>query len=152
LPGSLTSAAYLRDKSERGVDLDRAPVVIDPLRTGQLLIGSSREDNGTSEHTDFATVRRILSAGVACWPALAQRRVIRVFAGVRTASADGMPIVGPKPDAPNLIFATGFEGDGICLAPVIGREVARLVTGKPVMRELAALSPDRFEQKMVAMR
>jgi glycine/D-amino acid oxidase-like deaminating enzyme len=144
LPGPLTSAAYLRDKSRRGGEADRAPVVIDPLSTGQLLIGSSREDDGTASQTDFETLRRILASGVACLPALARRRVIRVFAGVRAASADGYPIVGPVPGLPNVIAATGFEGDGICLAPLIGREVAKLIAGEPAHEDLAALAPGRF--------
>lgn len=146
LPGPLTSAAYLLDKSERTVALDTAPVVIDPLHTGQLLIGSSREDNGTTTQTDFATIRRILASGVACLPALARRRVIRVFAGVRTASADGFPIAGLLPGMPNVIVATGFEGDGICLSPIIGEQIARLIAGGAVRSTFAALSPDRFAQ------
>lgn len=152
LPGPLTSAAYLRDKSDRTANPGRAPVVIDPLRTGQLLIGSSREDHGTDRHTDFATVRRILESGVACLPALAGRRVIRVFAGVRTATADGLPIVGPLPGLPNVILATGFEGDGICLSPLIGREVAHLMTGGEVHPDLAGLAPGRFDEERAVAR
>jgi glycine/D-amino acid oxidase-like deaminating enzyme len=143
--GALTSAAYLLDKTtnEKMNNLP-APVVIDPLATGQLLIGSSRENDGDARQTDFHTVRRILNSAVACLPALAQRRIIRVFAGVRAACGDGRPIVGALGEAPNVIVATGFEGDGICLAPLIGREIARHLTGEPVLSRLGTLSPDRF--------
>lgn len=152
LPGPLTSAAYLLEKSARNFPNTLVPVVIDPLSTGQLLIGSSREDGGCEEQTDFHTVRRILSSGVASLPALARRRIIRVFAGVRTATVDGLPIVGEFPETPNVLLATGFEGDGICLAPLIGREVAAMVAGEHTMAEVNALSPMRFTRQNVASR
>ena len=152
LPGPLTSAAYLLDKTARALPETLAPVVIDPLATGQLLIGSSREGGGTEDQTDFHMARRILISGVASLPALARRRVIRVFAGVRTATGDGFPIVGELPDMPNVFLATGFEGDGIGLAPLIGREVAGMLTGEGAMAEVNALSPMRFTRQKVASR
>jgi glycine/D-amino acid oxidase-like deaminating enzyme len=153
LSGSLTSAAYLLDKTtaQRDTGLP-APVVIDPLRTGQLLIGSSREEDGTDRRTDFHTVRRILQSATDCLPALARRRIIRVFAGVRASSGDGRPVFGPLADAPNICVATAFEGDGICLAPLIGREVANVLTDRPVLPALQALSPERFAASGASLR
>ncbi len=78
-------------------------------------------------------------------PALARLRVIRVFSGVRTATRDGLPIVGRVPGFDNLAVATGFEGDGICLGPLVGREICRLVAGQPVELDLAPFAPGRFE-------
>ncbi len=151
LPGPLTSAAYLLDKSAHKCAPVQAPVVIDPLGTGQLSIGSSREDHGTSAHTDFHTVRRILASGVACLPALSMARIVRVFAGVRTACSDGFPVVGPLPGTPRVIAATGFEDDGICLAPLIGQQVAKLLVGEGVLAGIGALSPARFARTLVAV-
>jgi glycine/D-amino acid oxidase-like deaminating enzyme len=150
IPGPLTSAAYLLDKSSGSHNESLAPVVIDPLATGQLLIGSSREVDGDERQTDFHTVRRILAAAVASLPALARRRITRVFAGVRTASPDGFPIVGEMPGMPEVVVATGFEGDGICLAPLIGREVAELISGGRLSRNLDTLSPSRFHSRIRA--
>ncbi len=148
LPGALTAAAYLVAKTASGASLPRPPVVIDPLATGQYLIGSSREDHSDISRVDFATLRLLLSRASAAWPALRDRRVIRAFAGVRAAVPDGLPIVGPLPDAPRVIMATGFEGDGICLSALIGREVALMARGEAPQAEwatdLAALSPARF--------
>jgi glycine/D-amino acid oxidase-like deaminating enzyme len=149
LPGSLTAAAYLLAKTETSRAVPLPPVVIDPLATGQFIIGSSREDHGDPSRVDFATMRRLMARAVAAWPALAERRVIRAFAGIRAAVADGLPIVGPMPGAPRILMATGFEGDGICLSALIGAEVARMARGlapsDAVAADLAALSPLRFE-------
>ena len=144
LPGSLTSAAYLLDKSAPARADMNPPVVIDPLATGQLLIGSSREDGGNEAQVDMPTVRRILGSAVDTWPALAQRRIIRVFAGVRTASEDGFPIIGSLPETPNVIMATAFEGDGICLAPLVGKEVTAILTGDTIRSGISTLTPARF--------
>jgi glycine/D-amino acid oxidase-like deaminating enzyme len=147
LPGPLTSAAYLLDKTPLGNRSAEAPVVIDPLSTGQMLIGSSREDNGNATHTDIATVRRLTQSAVDCLPEIAARRIIRVFAGVRTATADGLPIVGSLPEHPNIICATGFEGDGICLSALVGREIVAQMTVGKMHSKFASLSPSRFVAK-----
>lgn len=148
LPGALTAASYLIAKTEDPVQLPEPPVVIDPLATGQYLIGSSREEHGDPTRVDFATMLALVRRAATVWPALAERRVIRAFAGVRAASVDGLPIVGPMPQAPNVIVATGFEGDGICLSALIGREVAAMSLGRTpddaIAADLAALSPARF--------
>jgi glycine/D-amino acid oxidase-like deaminating enzyme len=47
----------------------------------------------------------------------------------------------------NLIVATGFEGDGICLGPLIGRAVSRLISGEPAGLDLQPFSPARFEPR-----
>ena len=147
LPGPLTSAAYLLDKTPGRAGNAGTPVVIDPLNTGQILIGSSREDNGTERQTDIHTVRRLLASAVECLPQIAERRVVRVFAGVRTATEDGLPIVGPIIGKPGVFCATGFEGDGICLSALIGREVAALITTGKTNVDLSGLSPQRFSDQ-----
>ncbi len=148
LPGILTAASYLVQKTTSMSESPRQPSVIDPLATGQFLIGSSREDHGDPARTDFATLRRLLQSAADVWPSLRERRVLRVFAGVRAATEDGLPLFGTLSGLPGIVAATGFEGDGICLSALMGREVANLVTGKAPAASLGvdldALSPDRF--------
>lgn len=148
LPGSLTAAAYLVAKTEAPGVLPLPPVVIDPLTTGQFLIGSSREDHADPTRVDFATLRQLMRRAVEAFPALAERRVIRAFAGIRAAVSDSLPIVGAMPGEGRVTLATGFEGDGICLSALIGREVAQMVRGLPpsdgVAADLATLTPARF--------
>ena len=148
LPGALTAAAYLLAKTEAPQRQTLPPVVIDPLTTGQFLIGSSREDHADPSRVDFATLRRLLARATAAYPALAERRVIRAFAGIRAAVPDGLPVVGPLPGSPRVFVSTGFEGDGICLSALIGREVALMLRGEAPSdgceADFAALSPARF--------
>lgn len=152
LPGALTAASYLIAKTVDSAPLPEPPVVIDPLATGQFLIGSSRDDHGDATRVDFTTMLALVRRAASVWPALGQRRLIRAFAGVRAATSDGLPIVGAVPGMNGVLVATGFEGDGICLSALIGREVAAMALGRApsaeVAADLAALSPARFGQKV----
>lgn len=148
LAGALTAATYLVAKTTDTSVPQLSPLVLDPLASGQYLIGSSRENHGSAAQVDFATLRSILARATSVWPALRDRRVIRAFAGVRAAVLDGLPIVGALAGDPRVFVATGFEGDGICLSALIGREVARMLRGLATDPALAAdlgcLAPARF--------
>lgn len=144
LPGPLMSAGYLAAKRRMVLGQSSASLVIDPLVTGQFLIGSSRETGFTDRQTDIHTVSTLLREALAVVPALAQRRVIRTFAGIRIGTQDGLPIVGRHPTLPGLFIATGMEGDGICLAPVVGSAVADMVLGLPAKVDVSVLDPARF--------
>jgi glycine/D-amino acid oxidase-like deaminating enzyme len=146
IDGHLMAASYLAAK--RGIVRDNGHIglVIDPLMTGQFLIGGSREDHRSDHATDAATIAAILREALDLYPPLAHRRVLRSFAGVRTASRDGLPIVGAHPKHEGVVIATGFEGDGICLGPFMGACAARLLLGERPEAELSALSPQRFSR------
>ncbi|MCB8748790.1 FAD-binding oxidoreductase [Rhodoferax sp. U2-2l] len=144
LPGPLMSAGYLAAKRRMVLSQSSASLVIDPLVTGQFLIGSSRETGFADRQTDIHTVSTLLREALAVVPALAQRRVIRTFAGIRIGTQDGLPIVGRHPTLPGLFIATGMEGDGICLAPVVGSAVADMVLGLPAKVDVSVLDPARF--------
>ncbi|WP_180898763.1 NAD(P)/FAD-dependent oxidoreductase [Martelella soudanensis] len=148
MPGAIMSGRYLLSKRtgngktarpERGFGL-----VIDPLQTGQFLIGGTREAFGDRKVNDLQAVSRILSDAVALVPGLARLRLLRAFAGARTAVSDGLPLIGRLPGIENGFIATGFEGDGICLGPVTGKAIAELVTGQLPSIDLGPFDPARF--------
>lgn len=151
-PGALFFASYLAAKAGL-IDNDLQPadgpagaaLVIDPLSTGQLLIGSTREASDDPAHTDFAAVQHILKQAIDYVPALDCLNVIRVFAGIRARTSDGLPIVGQVPASEGLWVATGFAGDGICLAPLAGRELANMMTGKNSFADFESLNPARLD-------
>lgn len=149
IDGHLMAASYLAAK--RGIVRDNAHIglVIDPLVTGQFLIGGSREDHRSDHGTDAATIAAIVRDALDLYPPLAERRVLRSFAGVRTASRDGLPIVGRHPRQDGVTIATGFEGDGICLGPFMGACAARLILGESPGLDLSLLSPQRFVRSEV---
>lgn len=148
--GPLMSAGYLAAKRTTSPGQRAINLVIDPLQTGQFLIGSSREEGLTDRQTDASTVAQILRDALEVYPALARQRVIRTFAGVRATTQDGLPIVGMHPSIKGLVIATALQGDGICLGPLVGAAAARLACDQEPTTDLSALSPKRFAPMSIA--
>lgn len=148
MPGAIMSGRYLLSKGSQKAGHAPPPrglgLVIDPLVTGQFLIGGTREDFGKRETNDIDAVSRILADAVALIPDLARLRLLRSFAGVRTAVVDGLPLIGRLPDLENGFVATGFEGDGICLGPITGKAIAQLICGEVPALDLSSFDPARF--------
>lgn len=150
LPGHLMAATYLAAK--RGAPLPKPHIglVIDPLVTGQFLIGGSREEDRTDRETEAPIIAAILREALDVYPLLTRQRVIRTFAGIRTACRDGLPIVGRHPTVDGVVIATGFEGDGICLGPFMGAAAAKFALGQEPSADLSMLTPSRFALSEVA--
>jgi glycine/D-amino acid oxidase-like deaminating enzyme len=150
LPGSLMSCRYLLSKdaipAAAGAEGRRFGLVVDPLRTGQFLIGGTREESGDTGN-DLAAIRAMLASAARLLPGIAQVRALRAFAGVRSATSDGLPLVGRVPGYENLVAATGFEGDGICLGPLVGRSVSSIISGEDCELDLSPFAPGRFERR-----
>ncbi len=153
IPGSLMSCRYLISKDLTETQMTgsgrRFGLVIDPLRTGQFLIGGTREE--TEERgTDVEAARRLLVEAVALVPRLSEVRLLRTSAGVRTATADGRPLIGRVRGLDNVLVATGFEGDGICLGPLAGKIISQLASCQPTTIDLSPFDPSRFDSRRQA--
>ncbi|MCE1236282.1 MAG: FAD-binding oxidoreductase [Hyphomicrobiales bacterium] len=153
LPGAIMSARYLLSKaSAKGAPVSPRGygLVIDPLRTGQFLVGGTRENDATRPIADVEAIGHVLADAVAMVPGLAKLRLLRAFAGLRTAVVDGLPLIGRAPGGDGVFVATGFEGDGICLGPVMGRTIADALLGRPATLDLSPFDPGRFLAGRVA--
>ncbi|MGD9701794.1 MAG: NAD(P)/FAD-dependent oxidoreductase [Acidimicrobiia bacterium] len=82
---------------------------------------------------------------------LTVRSVRRAWAGLRTFSADGVPIAGFDPDAPGFFWLVGQAGAGIKTAPALATITVALVAGERLPASVAAagvgfdeLAPARF--------
>lgn len=147
MPGSLMSCRYLISKDSTDARMEetqrRFGLVVDPLRTGQFLIGGTREETEIGG-TDIDAVRRLLIEAVELVPQMERVRLLRTFSGIRTATIDGRPLIGRVPGFDNMLLATGFEGDGICLGPLAGKMMSQLALGRKTTIDLAAFDPARF--------
>ena len=104
---------------------------VQPRPTGQLLIGSSRQYGDESREVDYEILSRMLSRAVEYMPGLAGLSAVRVWTGFRAATPDKLPLIGPHPDDPHLILATGHEGLGITTSSGTARLVADHLAGRP---------------------
>ena len=97
---------------------------------GRVGVGSTHERDWTEPGPD-AGLDALLARAAALVPALAGARVLRRWAGLRPRSASGQLLVGPVPERPGLILATGGYRIGLALAHEIGRAVAARIAGVP---------------------
>ncbi|MEP6905323.1 MAG: FAD-dependent oxidoreductase, partial [Gemmatimonadales bacterium] len=77
-------------------------------------------------------------------PALGALEPTSSWAGLRPVTPDMLPLLGPDRDHPEIVYAAGHSRNGILLAPLTGKTVAEIVSGKPPSFDLSQFRPDRF--------
>jgi glycine/D-amino acid oxidase-like deaminating enzyme len=107
----LVELGYL--KSAHSVTDDSVAFNIQPRKTGQMLIGSSRQYGVESSQIDTPILRRMLNRAIEYMPDLANLSSIRSWTGFRAATPDKLPLIGPDVLNSKLYLATGHEGLGI---------------------------------------
>ena len=138
----LVELGYL--KSAHSLTEDSVAFNVQPRRTGQLLIGSSRQYGELSAAVEPRMLGKMLDRAVEYMPMLSGLSVIRVWTGFRAATPDKLPLIGPTSDS-TVLLAMGFEGLGITNA--LG--AARLVLHHIAQAEIA-LDPRPFLPSRVA--
>ena len=104
---------------------------VQPRPTGQLLIGSSRQFGDESKEVDYEILSRMLNRAIEYMPKIASLSAIRVWTGFRAATADKLPLIGPHPDDPHLLLATGHEGLGITTSMGTARLIVDHLAARP---------------------
>lgn len=94
------------------------------------------------------------AARVAAATTLTVRHVRRAWAGLRTSTADDLPVLGAAPQAPGFWWLAGLGGYGVQTAPAAGRLLADLATGSGDATtgpgpgiDLTQLTPARFADR-----
>ena len=123
----LVELGYL--KSAHAVTADSVAFNVQPRRTGQILIGSSRQYAIEDKGVDHDILARMLNRAQQYMPALASVSVIRTWTGFRAATPDKLPFIGPWSEDKSLMLATGHEGLGITTALGTARILADQITG-----------------------
>lgn len=114
-------------------------------RGGHLLVGATSEDAGfVNEATDDGRTALMTIAARAV-PALANADVVGHWAGLRPMSPDGLPIAGPDPDYPALLYACGYSRNGILFAPWCAGHLAAAIAGAEPPREMLPFSVNRLK-------
>jgi glycine/D-amino acid oxidase-like deaminating enzyme len=124
----LVELGYL--KSAHAVDQDSVAFNVQPRRTGQLLIGSSREFGAEDTSINRALLHAMLRRVQTYLPRIADLQAIRVWTGFRAATPDKLPLIGPWPEDESLYLATGHEGLGITTSLATGHLIAAAIAGQ----------------------
>jgi len=124
----LVELGYL--KSAHAVSSDSVAFNVQPRRTGQVLVGSSRQYGAEHKEVDHEILTRMLQRAQEYMPRLAQTSAIRVWTGFRAATPDKLPLIGPWGEDSTVYLATGHEGLGITTSLATGRLLADELLGR----------------------
>ncbi|MFZ4628869.1 MAG: NAD(P)/FAD-dependent oxidoreductase [Blastocatellia bacterium] len=130
----LVELGYL--KSAHGSTSDSVAFNVQPRRTGQLLIGSSRQFGVETPEVEGEMLGRMLRRAVEYLPSIGDLSVLRVWAGFRPATPDNLPLIGRWPvsgaeDDRAVWLATGHEGLGITTSLGTARLLVDQIVGRP---------------------
>jgi glycine oxidase len=93
----------------------------------RTLVGSTMEDVGFDVRTTPAAVDALRRAAARICPSLAEAAPIDAWSGLRPVTPDLLPILGPDPEYPTLIYACGHSRNGILLAPITAAITTALI-------------------------
>lgn len=114
-----------------------------PWPDGSLLVGATVEDVGFDERSTVAGVRDLLDAVGELLPGAWQASLEGVRVGLRPATADHLPLLGPLSRQPRITLATGHYRNGVLLAPYTANVVTRLILDHDHDAMLDLTRPDR---------
>ena len=130
------------NKQAMSVIVHTADAYLHQRADGTILVGATVEEAGFDCRLTSEGVASQLRAGLAAMPALSEWSFKGAQVALRPETDRTMPYVGKLEGIDNLIVASGHFRNGIMLAPITGKLVADMVTGRPIDPRLAGLSPD----------
>ena len=110
---------------ERIIRTPRCYIV--PRADGRVVLGATSEEKGFDTSVDAGAVHRLLEAAWEVLPDVWELEFVRVLAGLRPATPDNRPLIGPS-SVPGVINATGHYRNGVLLAPLTAQRVADALT------------------------
>jgi glycine/D-amino acid oxidase-like deaminating enzyme len=131
-------------KNAHSVSKDSVAFNIQPRKTGQMLLGSSRQYDAEDSAVDYAILSRMLNRSLEYLPALGGLSSIRVWTGHRAATPDSLPLIGPSLGNDRIWLATGHEGLGITTSVGTGRLLADLLLTRRSEIPPEPYAPSRF--------
>ncbi|TCP46729.1 D-amino-acid dehydrogenase [Tamaricihabitans halophyticus] len=111
----------------------------------RVVVGATRETGaGFDYRVTAAGQHQVLGAALRVAPGLGAATVLETRVGFRPAVPDGSAVLGPLPDNPEVLLATGYGASGLTLAPYGGAVLAELAVGRPAPIDLTPFRPERL--------
>lgn len=101
-------------------------VYIVPRATGEVVVGATVEERGFDTTVTAGAVYELLREAYRALPDLAEVELTEASAGLRPATPDNLPLIGPS-TLDGLVLATGHYRKGILLTPTTADAVAEAV-------------------------
>ena len=143
----LVELGYL--KSAHSLTAASVAFNIQPRKTGQLLIGSSRQFDVDDSGVDVSILTRMLDRAVEYLPGLRKLSSLRTWTGFRAATPDKLPLIGPHAEHKRLYLATGHEGLGITTSLGTAKLLVAQIMNRETAIPVAPYLPARIAQEPV---
>lgn len=113
-----------------------------PRRDGHILVGSTLEHEGFDKTLTSTALESLKVSAEELIPALTDAEVVGHWAGLRPASPEGVPFIGPVPGFDGLWLNCGHYRNGLVLAPASCRLLTDLLMGQEPMINAAPYAPE----------
>ena len=121
-----------------------------PRSDNRLLAGATVEKAGFDKNVTTSGLQSLSNAAYEMAPGLKKIEISESWAGLRPCSADKLPIIGQYNSISGLYVATGHYRNGILLAPITARMLAKQILGGQDSTFSAIVKPGRFTQAVFA--
>lgn len=108
-----------------------------PRDDGHVLAGSTEEEVGFDKGTTDEGLTDLIGFARGLVPALKDAAVEKTWAGLRPASFDGAPYIGPLTPLSNAYVAAGHFRSGLFLSPATAIVMSQLLRGERPIIDLA---------------
>jgi D-hydroxyproline dehydrogenase subunit beta len=130
-------------KSAHVTTTDTVAFNVQPRQNGQLLIGSSRQFGAQSREVEQGIMARMFERAQEYLPALPSLSIERTWTGLRSATPDKLPLIGPSINDESIFLATGHEGLGITTSLATAQLLADLILGRTPAIPIEPYLPSR---------
>jgi D-hydroxyproline dehydrogenase subunit beta len=144
----LVELGYLKSAHSEGGD--SVAFNVQPRRSGQILIGSSRQYDAAQNEVESSVLSRMLERAQEYMPGLAQLVLVRSWTGFRAATSDKLPLIGQCEEDRSIYLATGHEGLGITTSLGTARILADQITGARSQIPVEPYLPSRMSARPLA--
>ncbi|MFE1290144.1 glycine oxidase ThiO [Streptomyces sp. NPDC058751] len=118
-------------------------VYLVPRENGELVVGATSEELGWDTTVTAGGVYELLRDAHELIPGITELPLTETRAGLRPASPDNAPLLGPSA-LDGLLLATGHHRNGVLLTPVTGDVMAHVLTTGGLPAEARPFTPLRF--------
>ena len=135
-------------KSAHSVVRDSVAFNLQPRRTGQLLLGSSRQFDVEDSSVDPPIVQAMIERAQQYAPMLDALSALRIWTGFRAATPDKLPLIGPVQQDASMFLAAGHEGLGITTSLATARLLLDQFLERTPAIPLEPYLPSRFAMEV----
>ena len=112
---------------------------------GTIVCGASEDVAGYDTSVTERGIERLRNWNKKVFPFLERQLPFHSWAGLRPATQDGYPLIGPLEGAERILMASGHYRNGILLSPVTAKLIADFIENRSVPSEVRGMfSPSRF--------